>query len=110
MLPSTTERIGGITQNASSSHQHTIDFVCSPRLKCVMIPSTILQMVIIFAFMTIRNIFCLRKERENPTGAYYRIFEVYISTYELVKCNATTHMELHKDYANGDNEDETNRV
>ena len=55
------------------------------------------------------TIFCLRKVRDDPTEACYIIFEAAISTADLEKCNTTTHMELNKSYANGDDEDGTNR-
>ena len=38
---------------------------------------------------------------------YYRHFEVAISTSKLAKCNAITHIELNKAYADGDDEDGT---
>ena len=41
--------------------------------------------------------------------SYYRIFEASISTADLEKCNATTHMELNKGYIDGDDEDSTKR-
>ena len=41
------------------------------------------------------------------TTVYYRQFEVAISTAELEKWNATTHTELNKSYADGDNEYDT---
>ena len=56
------------------------------------------------AVMATRTILFLRQGRDNPTDAYYRIFEAAISTDDLRKCNATTHMELNKSYANGDYE------
>ena len=51
-----------------------------------------------------RTILCLRQGRDGPTEANYRQFEATISTVELEKWNATTHIELNKAYANGDNE------
>ena len=54
-----------------------------------------------------RTISCLRQGIYDPSEAYYRQFEAPISTAELEKLNATTHMELNKAYANGDNEDGT---
>ena len=59
--------------------------------------------------MAIRTIFCLKRERYKPTEAYYRISEADISTAELENFNATTHMELNKSYANGNNRDGTKR-
>ena len=59
--------------------------------------------------MAIITIFCMRKGRDKPTEAYYRQFEAAISTAELVKCNATTHIELNKAYADGYDEDGTKR-
>ena len=62
------------------------------------------------AVMATRTIFCLRQGRDEPTEAYYRPFEAAISTSELSKCNKTTHIGLDKTYADGDNEDGTNRL
>ena len=59
--------------------------------------------------MAMRTILCLRQGRDEPTEAYYRRFEAAISTAELEKCNTTTHIELNKAYADGDNEDVTKR-
>ena len=61
------------------------------------------------AVMDMRTIFCPIQGIDKPKEAYYRIFEASISTADLVKCNATTHMELNKSYANGDDKDGTNR-
>ena len=61
------------------------------------------------AVMVMRTILCIRQGRDEPTEAYYIIFEATISTAELEKCNATTHMEPNKAYANGDNEFGTKR-
>ena len=41
--------------------------------------------------------------------AYCRIFEASISTNDLEKWFATTHMGLNKSYANGEDEDGTKR-
>ena len=51
----------------------------------------------------------MRQGRDDPIEAYYRIFEVVISMSDLEKCNTTTHMELNKAYATGDNEYGTKR-
>ena len=51
------------------------------------------------------TILCLIKGRDEPTEAYSRRFEAIVSTAELEKCNATTHIELNKAYTNGDDED-----
>ena len=59
--------------------------------------------------MAMRTIFCLRQGIHEPTEAYYRRFEVAISTAEVEKCNATAHLELNKAYENGDNEDGTEK-
>ena len=53
------------------------------------------------AVMATRTIFCLRQGRDDPKEVYNRIFEAAISRAELENCNATTHMELNKAYANG---------
>ena len=47
--------------------------------------------------------------RYEPTEEYYIRFEAAISTSEMAKWNETTHMELNKDYADGDDEDDTKR-
>ena len=57
-----------------------------------------------YTVMAMRTIFYLRQVRDKPTEAYYRRFEAAISTAELERCNATTHMELNKFYAYGDDE------
>ena len=49
-----------------------------------------------YAVMDTRNIFCLRQGRDDPTEAYCRRFEAAISTDELEKCNATTHIDIIK--------------
>ena len=54
-----------------------------------------------------RNIFLLRQGIDDPKEAHCRKFEEAIATTELEKCNATTHIELNKDYADGDDEDVT---
>ena len=59
------------------------------------------------AVVEIRTILCLIQVRDKPTEAYYRICETSISTADLTKCNTTTHMEINKSYANGDNGDGT---
>ena len=59
--------------------------------------------------MAMRTIFCLRQGRYEPKEAYCRRFEAAISTAELEKCNTTTHIELNKAYADGDDEDGTKR-
>ena len=46
--------------------------------------------------MATRNIFFLRQGRDDPTEAYCRRFEAAISTDELEKCNATTHIDIIK--------------
>ena len=56
-----------------------------------------------------RNIFCLRQGRDEHVEVYYRIFEASISTVDLGKYNAATHMEINKDYSNGFDEDVTKR-
>ena len=56
-----------------------------------------------------RTIFCLRQGIDEPTEAYYIRFEVAILTTELSNYNATTHIELNKAYAVGDDEDCTKR-
>ena len=61
------------------------------------------------AVMAMRTILCLRQGIDEPMEAYYKIFEVTISTSELAKCNAKTHVELNKAYADGDNEYGTKR-
>ena len=61
------------------------------------------------AFMAMRTIFCLRQVIYEPTEAYHIQFEAAISAAELEKCNATTHIELNRSYADGDNEDDTKR-
>ena len=48
------------------------------------------------------TIFWIIQGRYKPTYAYYRSFEVAISTAELKKCNAKTHMELNIAYADRD--------
>ena len=62
------------------------------------------------AFMEMRTIFFLRQGIDEPTEAYYILFEVDISTAELAKCNATTHIKLNKAYVDGDDEDGTKRL
>ena len=57
-----------------------------------------------YAVMAMGTIFCRRYGKDDPTGAYYRRYEAFISTAELAKCNATTHMELNKFCADGDYE------
>ena len=59
--------------------------------------------------MVMRTIFCLRQGRDEPTEAYYRQFEAAISTSEVVKWNATTHIELNTAYTNGEYEYYTKR-
>ena len=59
--------------------------------------------------MATRSIFCLIEGIDDPTEAYYRRFEASISMAEPEKCNPTTHIELNKSYADGDNEDGTKR-
>ena len=51
--------------------------------------------------MAMSTILLLRQEIDEPTEDYYRIFEADISMDELVKCNATTYMELNKTYMGG---------
>ena len=53
------------------------------------------------AVMSMRTIFCPRQVIDEPTEAYYRRFEAAMSTAELEKCNAKTHMELNKSYFDG---------
>ena len=57
--------------------------------------------------LSMRTIFCLRQVRDEPTEVSYRRFEAAISTAKLEKCNAITHIELNKYYADGDDEDGT---
>ena len=52
------------------------------------------------AAISTRTIFYMIQVRDDPTEAYYRIFEASVSTADMEKCNATTHMELNKAYAN----------
>ena len=59
--------------------------------------------------ISMSTILCLRQGRDKPTEAYYRSFKAAISTVELKRCNATTHMELNKAYTVGDDEDSTKR-
>ena len=59
--------------------------------------------------MVMRTIFCMIQGRDDPTEGYYRLFEADRSSSELEKCKSTTHMELNKAYADGDNEDGTKR-
>ena len=61
------------------------------------------------AVIVMRTILCLRQGRDEPTEAYYWQFEASISTAELENCNATTHIELNKSYADGDDENGTKR-
>ena len=61
------------------------------------------------AVVDIRTILCTRQVRDEPTEAYYRIFEADISTDDLEKCSATTQMELNNVYENVDNEYATKR-
>ena len=51
-----------------------------------------------YEFMVMRVILCLRQGQDETTEAYYWRFEASISTYELEKCTATTHVELNKTY------------
>ena len=53
--------------------------------------------------MATRKIFCLIQVIYEPTEVNYRRFEEDISTAELEKWNATTHMGLNKANANVDN-------
>ena len=62
-----------------------------------------------YAVIAMRTIFCLRQGIYEPTETYYRRFEAAISTAALEKCNTTTHIELNKAYADGDDEDGTKR-
>ena len=48
------------------------------------------------AVMDMRTIFCLRQIIYNPVEEYYIRFEASISTTDLEKYNATTHVELNK--------------
>ena len=59
------------------------------------------------AVMSTRTILCLRQGRDEPTEMYYRRFDAAISPAKLEQCYAITHIELHKDYADGDDEDGT---
>ena len=59
--------------------------------------------------MAMITIFYLRQGIDEPTEAYYRRFEAAISTAELETCNATTHIELNKAYADGDDKYGTKR-
>ena len=45
-----------------------------------------------YAVMAMRTILCRRQGRYDPTETYYRRFEASVSTDELEKCNATTHI------------------
>ena len=54
------------------------------------------------AVVSMRTIFCPRQGIDEPIEAYSRIFEASISTADMGKCKATTHMEINKAYANGD--------
>ena len=53
--------------------------------------------------MAMMTILCPRQGRDEPMGSYYRGFEASILTAEMEKRNATTHVELNKDYVDGDN-------
>ena len=44
------------------------------------------------AVMVMITILCLKQGIDDLMGAYYRRFEADISTAELAKCNATTHI------------------
>ena len=59
--------------------------------------------------MDMRDIFCLKQGIDDPIKAYYQRFEAAISTSKLVKCTATTHMELKNTYLEGDNDNVTKR-
>ena len=48
-----------------------------------------------------RDIFCLLQGQDEPTKAYYRSFEASISTSEIEKFIAKTHVELSNTYAEG---------
>ena len=52
-----------------------------------------------------RTILWLIQGIDDTTEAYYKQFKAAISTAELEKCNKTTHIELNKAYANGEDED-----
>ena len=52
-------------------------------------------------FMAMRAIFCLQQGWDEPTKAYYRRFEAAISTSEIAKFTAMTHVELNKTYPGG---------
>ena len=62
-----------------------------------------------YVVMNILAIFFLRQGRDEPTKAYYRRFEASISTTELSKCTAKTHVDLNKTYVGGDYHNGTNR-
>ena len=62
-----------------------------------------------YTAIAMRTIFCLRQGRYEPSEAYCRRFEATISMAELSKCNATTHIELNKSNANGDDKDGTKK-
>ena len=59
--------------------------------------------------MAIITILFLIQGIDKPTEAYYTKFEAAVSMAELAKCSATTHIQLNKSYADGDNEDGTKR-
>ena len=61
------------------------------------------------AVMAMRTIFWIRQGRDEHIEAYCRRFESSISTSELAKYNATTNLEINKSYADGEDEDGTNR-
>ena len=59
--------------------------------------------------MDIRNILCLQQGQYEPTKYYYRSFEASISTSDMEKCTAMTHMEIYKTYMEGDDYNVTKR-
>ena len=59
--------------------------------------------------MVIRDNLCLQQGQYEPTKAYCWRFEASISTYELEKCMAMTHVEIYKTYMEGDDYNVTKR-
>ena len=59
--------------------------------------------------MSMRTIFCIIQGRYKPTEEYYISLEAAISTAELVKCNATNHMELNKTDTGGGGYEDCNK-
>ena len=61
------------------------------------------------AVMATKEILCLQQGQYEQTKAYYQRFEAAISTYDLEKCMAMTHVGLKKTHARGDNHNGINR-